>query len=222
LLQNFRRTNIPCCSSAGFHLKKIQIALGFNMSKIDACLISHSHKDHSKAAKDLLQQCVDVYASGGTIETCGIWGHHRAHAIKALQTFIIGSFTILPFDVQHDAKEPLGFLLTSRKTGEKLLFFTDTYYIKYRFQGLTHIMAECNYDEESVQKSIAAGYIPIDLVPRLVKSHMSLEHLLDMLKANDLSSVRQIYLMHLSRNNSNADKYKGDVARATGAEVYIC
>ena len=129
---------------------------------------------------------------------------------------------MLPFDVQHDAPEPLGFLFTSVETGEKLLYFTDTYYIKYKFQGLTHIMAECNYDAETLQRSVDAGYIPIELVPRLVKSHMSLEHFLDLLKANDLSKVRQIYLLHLSNNNSDEKRFKEEVQKLTGAEVYVC
>lgn len=52
---------------------------------------------------------------------------------------------MLPVKTEHDAKEPLGFLIYSRTTREKLLFATDTYYIRYRFPGLTHIMIECNY-----------------------------------------------------------------------------
>ena len=63
-------------------------------------------------------------------------------------------------------------------------------------------MAECNYSKEGLERSIREGYIPIERVPRLIKSHMSLDHLLDMLHANDLRNVRQIYLLHLSEANS--------------------
>lgn len=206
---------------AGIPIKAIQVRCGFKVTQIDGCFVSHSHKDHSKAAKDLARLGVDIYTSQGTIEACGLSGH-RIHAIKALQELTIGTFKVLPFDVQHDAPEPLGFLFTSVETGEKLLYFTDTYYIKYKFQGLTHIMAECNYDAETLQRSVDAGYIPIELVPRLVKSHMSLEHFLDLLKANDLSKVRQIYLLHLSNNNSDEKRFKEEVQKLTGAEVYVC
>lgn len=206
---------------AGIPIKAIQVGCGFKVTQMDGCFVSHSHKDHSKAARDLAKLGVDIYTSKGTIEACGLSGH-RIHAIKALQELTIGTFKVLPFDVQHDAPEPLGFLFTSVETGEKLLYFTDTYYIKYKFQGLTHIMAECNYDAETLQRSVDAGYIPIELVPRLVKSHMSLEHFLDLLKANDLSKVRQIYLLHLSNNNSDEKRFKEEVQKLTGAEVYIC
>lgn len=206
---------------AGIPIKAIQVGCEFKVTQMDGCFVSHSHKDHSKAAKDLARLGVDIYTSQGTIEACGLSGH-RIHAIKALQELTIGTFKVLPFDVQHDAPEPLGFLFTSVETGEKLLYFTDTYYIKYKFQGLTHIMAECNYDAETLQRSVDAGYIPIELVPRLVKSHMSLEHFLDLLKANDLSKVRQIYLLHLSNNNSDEKRFKEEFQKLTGAEVYVC
>lgn len=206
---------------AGIPLKAIQAGLGFRVRDIAGCFITHAHKDHSKAAKDLARLGVNIYTSKGTADACGLAGH-RIKIVRALEELAVGTFRILPFDVQHDAPEPLGFLCTSTATGEKLLYFTDTYYLKYRFQGLTHIMAECNYSEEGIRNSVDAGYIPVELVPRLVKSHMSLEHLVDMLRANDLRSVRQIYLIHLSQNNSNAEKFKEEIQKQTGAEVYVC
>lgn len=206
---------------AGISLKAIQAGLGFRVRDIKGCFVTHAHKDHSKAAKDLARLGVDIYTSKGTVDACGLTGH-RIKVVRALEELVVGTFRVLPFDVQHDAPEPLGFLCTSTATGEKLLYFTDTYYLKYRFQGVTHIMAECNYSEEGIRNSVEAGYIPVELVPRLVKSHMSLEHLLDMLRANDLRLLRQIYLIHLSENNSNAEKFKEEVQRQTGAEVYVC
>lgn len=206
---------------AGIPLKAIQVGCSFKVTQIQGCFVTHNHQDHSKAARDLIKLGIDIYTSQGTIDACGLTGH-RVHPLKELQEITVGTFKVLPFDVQHDAPDPLGFLFTSNETGEKLLYFTDTYYIKYRFQGLTHIMAECNYDKETLQKSVDAGYIPIELVPRLMKSHMSMEHFLDVLKANDLREVRQIYLLHLSNNNSDEKRFKEEVQKLTGAEVYVC
>ncbi len=206
---------------AGIPLKAIQVGTNFTVRKIAGAFITHSHQDHSKAAKDLARYGVNIYTSRGTIEACGLTGH-RLHPVKALQEITVGTFKVLPFDVEHDAPEPLGFLFASTATGEKLLYFTDTYFVRYRFNGLTHIMAECNYTQDGIDRSIAAGYIQVEMVPRLVKAHMSLEHLLEMLKANDLRQVRQIYLLHLSANNSEEQRMKEEVQRQTGAEVYVC
>lgn len=206
---------------AGIPLQRIKQALNFRVRDLAGCLITHAHGDHAKAAGDLAKAGVDVYTSQGTIDACRLTGR-RMKPMKALQEVMIGTFAVLPFDVQHDAPEPLGFLLTSRRTGEKLLYFTDTYYLKYRFTGLTHIMGECNYSMDIVEQSVRNGYIPPELVPRLVKSHMSLEHFLDLLKANDLHEVKQIYLLHLSNNNSDAERFREAVQKLTGTEVYVC
>lgn len=206
---------------AGIPLQRIKQALNFRVRDLAGCLVTHAHGDHAKAAGDLSKAGVDVYTSQGTIDACRLAGH-RIKPVKALQEVMIGTFAVLPFDVQHDAPEPLGFLLTSRRTGEKLLYFTDTYYLKYRFTGLTHIMGECNYSMDIVEQSVRNGYIPPELVPRLIKSHMSLEHFLDLLKANDLDEVKQIYLLHLSNNNSDAERFREAVQKLTGTEVYVC
>ena len=206
---------------AGIPLREIQIGTGFKVRRLSGAFVTHEHKDHSKAMKDLARIGVDIYASRGTMEACGLSGH-RFHPVKALKELDVGTFRVLPFDVEHDAAEPLGFLFTSLSSAEKLLYFTDTYFVRYRFPELTHIMAECNYTEQGVQDSVAEGRVPLEMVPRLVHSHMSLETLLDMLRANDMSTVRQIYLLHLSENNSEAQRMKEAVQRQTGAEVYLC
>lgn len=206
---------------AGIPLKVIKHALNFRVRDIAGCLVTHAHGDHVKAAGDLAKAGVDIYTSEGTIEACRLTGH-RVKPVKALKEITIGTFAVLPFDVRHDAPEPLGFLLESRVTGEKLLYFTDTYYIKYKFTGLTHIMGECNYSMDIIEQSVRNGYIPPELVPRLVKSHMSLDHFIDLLKANDLQKVKQIYLLHLSNNNSDAERFKEAVQKLTGTEVYVC
>lgn len=206
---------------AGVPASQIREALDYRLHEVAGCLITHSHGDHIRSAKDLIRSGIDVYMSKGAADAAGLGGH-RVKIAQAHNEIRIGTFVVLPFDVQHDAPEPLGFLLTSSKTGERLLYFTDTYYLKYTFSGLTHIMGECNYSIDAIKRSIDAGYIPQALAPRLIKSHMSLEHFLEMLKANDLSNVRQIYLLHLSANNSNEDAFRDAVRRATGTEVYVC
>lgn len=206
---------------AGIPYRQIQIGSGFKMRDIAGAFVTHCHGDHSKAMKDLAKYGTDVYASGGTLRACGLFGH-RFHSVRALEQITVGTWDILPFDVQHDAPEPLGFLFTTRTTGEKLLYFTDTYFIKYRFSGLSVIACECNYSTEALQRSVAAGYISPAMAPRLFRSHMSLEHLKDMLNANDLSNLQQIFLLHLSDNNSDEQQIKTEIERLTGVEVYVC
>ena len=205
----------------GVPLARIKQALGYRLSEVSGCLSSHEHLDHCKAAADLMKCGVDVYASRGTLEARGLAGH-RAKALKAMEETVINTFRVLPFDVQHDAAEPMGFLVTSTVCGERLLFISDSSYTRYRFPNLNIIAAECNYDAESLWRSVRAGKTPPEMAQRIVKSHTSLDTLLQMLKANDMSGVRQIWLMHLSDDRSDAAVIKEAVQRQTGAEVYVC
>lgn len=205
---------------AGVPIDRIRKACGFKLHLVAACLITHEHGDHAKAAQNVAKAGVDVYATSGTIDACGLIGH-RIKDIQAHCPFGVGTFTVYPFDVQHDAAEPVGFLIDSWKTGERVLYATDTYYIKYRFDGMTHVMIECNYDQNIINHRVRDGSLSVDLAKRIVKSHMSLDAVIGFLRANDLSSVRQVYLLHLSSDNSDAERFKRDVQRVTGAEVYI-
>jgi hypothetical protein len=148
----------PLLLECGIPFREIQKGLNFRTSELAGVLVSHEHKDHSKAVRDMMKAGIDCYMSQGTAEALRVSGH-RLHIVKAKQQFRVGTWTILPFDTVHDASEPLGFLLASGK--EKLLFATDTSYIRYRFKGLTHIMIEANYQREILEHGVEEGLVPV-------------------------------------------------------------
>ena len=204
---------------AGIPFGDIQKGCKFALSSISGCLVTHEHGDHAKSADKLMKHSVDVYASQGTAEACN-WSGHRLHMVKSMDFFKIGTFTVMAFDVEHDSAEPLGYLIISRESKERLLYVTDTHYLRYKFEGLTHILCECNYDRRTLFDNVRRGYLAPFLAERITKSHMSIETVLNMLRANELSNVQQIYLLHLSADNSDAADFKERVQRLTGAEVY--
>lgn len=203
----------------GLRFEDIRRGLGHQVSGLAGCLLSHEHNDHARAVRELVRAGVDIYASRGTLEALGLTGH-RAKAVRALEQFTLGTWTVLPFEAVHDAAEPLGFLLAS-DAGVKLLYATDTAYIKYRFRGLTHLAVECNYSDELLRQSVEAGTIPPFVRRRILRNHMGLERLIDFLAANDLDCVEEIWLLHLSDGNSDAEEFARTVRRATGKPVRI-
>ncbi|HHY42544.1 MAG TPA: MBL fold metallo-hydrolase [Thermoanaerobacterales bacterium] len=212
----------PLLLECGIGINNILRNLKFGVSSLAGCLVSHGHKDHAKAVKDLMKFGIDIYLSQGTadeISGLGPW-RHRINIIKAKQQFKIGTWTILPFETQHDAAEPLGFLFANQ-AGEKLLYATDTYYIRYKFSGLTHIMVECNYSIDILNENIRAGKVYQAQKNRILKSHFSLENVKDFLRANDLSQVREIWLLHLSDGNSDAKRFKQEIQELTGKMVFV-
>lgn len=209
----------PLLLECGISFREIQKGIGFKTSEIAACLISHEHKDHCKSIKEATKAGINCYMSTGTADAIN-HQHHRIKRVKSMERFKVGTWDIIPFDVQHDVSEPYGFLLMS-KSGKKLLFATDTYYIKYRFAGLTHIMVECNYSMKILNENIASGRVPKLMKRRLMRSHFSLENVKDFLKANDLSKVEEIWLLHLSDNNSDEGLFKQEVQALTGKLVTV-
>lgn len=178
-----------------------------------------SRADHCKAVKDVMKAGIDCCMSQGTAEAIGASGH-RIKPVQARKQFNVGTWTILPFDTEHDAAEPLGFLLANRD-GDKLLYLTDSFYCRYRFKGLTHIMCECNYSLDILKANVAAGLVSTELKNRILKSHFSLANVKEFLKANDLSRVEEIILIHLSDDNSDANRFKREIQALTGKAVTI-
>lgn len=209
----------------GLPIRKIKAGCDYNLSAISACIVTHEHKDHSLAANDLMKAGVDVYMTEGTAraagaETCRLKLWHRDGVDNIRKPFYpaeqIGTFTVKPYMAHHDATEPVFYLIESSVTGERLLFVTDSYYIDYSFGGLTQIMVEANFCADSLADA--------DNDPRrsrLRHSHMSLENCIGLLKANDLTSCREIWLIHLSSSNGDAEDFKRRVQEATGCEVHV-
>lgn len=205
---------------AGISIKRIREGLDFRLNEVAACLVTHEHGDHSKAITDILRAGIDIYTSPGTIEALGL-ENHRLRPVKDKQSFEVGTWQVIAFDTQHDAKEPLGFLLHSKATSERLVFATDTYYVRYKFPRLTHVMIECNYASDILQANVDAGLVHPAMRKRLLTSHFSLDNVKVFLKANDLSQVREIWLLHLSDGNSDAERFKKEIMELTGKPTFI-
>lgn len=203
----------------GIRFKDIQHGFDYKMSEIAGCLITHEHGDHIKSLSEVLKAGINCYMSPGTAEASGI-KHHRIKSVPVKVPFHIGSWRVMPFDVEHDVSEPFGFLLVSKR-GHKVLFLTDTYYCRYRFEGVTHLLIECNYSLPILEANIELGITPKGMKKRLLKSHFSLENVKEFLRVNDLSKVEEIHLLHLSDSNSDEALFKEEVARLTGKLVFI-
>lgn len=203
----------------GIDIKEMKKALNFDLSSVTGCLVSHEHSDHSKSIKKVLNAGIDCYMSEGTAKALGI-EHHRTHILPKLRMLQIGSYTVMAFKTQHDCADPVGFLIYHPEMGITL-FATDTYYVKYNFEGLNNIMIECNYAKDILNKNVSDRIITNVLKDRTYKSHFEFENVKGFLKANDLSGVRNIILMHLSDRNSDANRFKSEVKELTGINTIV-
>ena len=201
----------------GVPLYQTKRDLDFKLSEVQGCLCSHEHKDHSKGLKGLMLAGIDVYVSRETSEALDLSGH-RVHVIEPMQQFQLGTWTILPFSLPHDVPT-IGFLLASGN--EKLVFATDCQYVPYRYRGITHVMIECNYALDILKANLQSGALGIEAARRTIKNHMSLETVKGFLRANDMSKVREIHLLHLSDGNSDAARFSREIQELTGQPAWI-
>jgi len=208
----------PLLIECGIKFSDIQRGCNFKLSKIAGCLITHEHKDHCKSVDKIMKAGIDCYMSRKTANVIGV-DNHRVHIIEAKKQFKIGTWAIMPFETQHDAVEPLGFLLESKD--KKLLYATDTFYVRYRFKGLTHIMIECNYCTEILNENIKTRLVLLSQKKRILKSHMSLETLIEFFQVNDLSKVEVIHLIHISKNNGYPEMFMDKIQAITGKPVFV-
>jgi phosphoribosyl 1,2-cyclic phosphodiesterase len=216
ILENDKEALIIEC---GVNVQAIKQALNFNSSKVVGCIVSHEHMDHAKSINDLIKSGINVYSSNGTFKALQI-KNHRAIPMHNKIVLAIGNFKVMPFDVQHDALEPFGFIIKHKECGN-VLFLTDTFYCAYTFNNINNILIEANYSKKIIDAKVNAGASPEFLRNRILKSHMSLENCLTTLSANDLSKVNNIVLIHLSDSNSNEIEFKSSVENATGKSVTV-
>lgn len=212
----------PLLIDCGIRFAEIQQALDFKVSGLAGCLISHAHGDHCKAVKDLLKMGVDCFASPQTWDSLQIFNHQAWNA-RHMERWPIREtgWAITPFDAVHDLEGTLGFVVDHKVSGERLVYLTDSAYSRHRFEGVTIFAVECNHSSEIMRDRARSGSLDTDRYKRVSTTHMSVERLIGMLEANDLSQCREIHLLHLSDGNSDERAFKEKVQAATGVPTFV-
>ncbi|WP_424493935.1 MBL fold metallo-hydrolase [Salinimicrobium sp. GXAS 041] len=199
----------------GINFKEVKKEISFNPALVCGALLDHSHGDHSKYVGDFLKAGINVYMATETKKELGI-SSHRAKEIESMKTFCVGDFKVMPFELKHDVF-CIGFLIQHEECG-RVLFLTDTVYSPYTFKNLNNILIEANYAPEIAREKLGDKKFLYD---RVIQSHMSLDTCIEFLKANDLSQVNNIVLIHLSDGNSDEVLFREEVTKATGKTVTV-
>lgn len=204
---------------AGINFSLIKQELGFRMDRVTACLVTHAHKDHSKSIDKVLKAGIPVFGPHHVYEQLDPIAAHRYFAAEPGMKSYSGTFEFLPVDVRHDVP-CLAYLIRQPEMGTTC-FITDTFYIPNRFPGLNNIIVECNYARDILERNVVSGSLSPLVSKRVFSSHMELQTCKDFLRANDLRSVNNIVLVHLSDGNSDAERFKREIRELTGKTVHI-
>lgn len=191
----------------GVKYSDIKESANFNMLKIAGCLITHEHLDHSKSWNQISMSGIPLVASAGTYKALKVSSDLRDYQLShACSYWITKDWKISALSVEHDASEPLAFLIEHEDCG-RVLFVTDTYIFKYNIPNVDHLIIEANYDEEivkEIQKKKGIDYVN----SRRFHTHMSFQTAMATIEKMDRSRMKNIVLIHLSDQVSNEKKFK--------------
>lgn len=175
----------------GVPVKDMKIAIGFQISRVVGCAVSHGHKDHAGY--------INQY------EGCGLQVYKPYETIEDIGYARFGSFFIQSFPLAHDVP-CFGFLVSNPTLG-RILYATDTEYIKYRFKNLNYIIDEANYANDLLDDEVT------DDTKRthVLRGHMELETTKRFLQQNVDENTRAVVLAHLSTENADPDLFVAEV-----------
>ena len=185
--------------------------------EIDAVLVTHEHKDHVSGLRRFLEATnIPAYMTRGT--ALALDKPRGWRRIEGGGEFVVGEMQVLPFDVSHDAAEPVQFVIDdgARRAG----FATDlgvapAHLIDEVLRDLSAIVVECNYDARMLAAN--RNY------PRRVKERISGDygHLDNAAAAELIAAVhheglRHIVAAHLSEQNNTAAAAMSALQKALG------
>ena len=173
----------------GKRFRDVKIALNFNIRGIVGAITTHIHGDHYKFAHEYEQTGITVWTP---------WKDENLRQVKRF-----GGFKVSSFECQHNVP-CVGYLIEHRESGLKLLYASDTQYVKYVFKDLTAILIETNYSDEFVNREEAK-------YRHVIEGHLSIETAIECIKANMTEKLKSIILCHLSAGNSDPIAFKESV-----------
>lgn len=175
-------------------------AVNFNILKIRGCAVSHEHKDHARY--------VDQY------QRIGFRVALPYQQGDDYQTYHFGLFTVKTFPLVHDVP-CYGFLIDHPDC--RILYATDTEYIKYRFKNLNCIIVEANYAVDKLSDELD------DTIKRthVLRGHMELATTQRFLQMNCGIDTKCVILAHLSNENADREYFRDSTQQLVNCPVHI-
>ena len=180
----------------GCKWKDVLVGCNFHPIDIDFALVTHSHSDHSKYAKEFIKGGIPVYSPDN---------------VKAKTMVKYKDISFVPFIVPHDVT-CYGYLI--KVDGRTIVYMTDFGYCRYTFKSWnvdTFIIA-CNYN--ILPDAEDAKYAHV------VLGHSSLDTVKDILEVNKSDSMKNVILCHVSAD-ADTEQMVTEVKQVVGDGVNV-
>jgi phosphoribosyl 1,2-cyclic phosphodiesterase len=200
---------------AGMKWRDVQIACGFRVSAIDACLITHEHGDHAQYYRHFNKNGIPVYAEDRTAKNLKIITGEYVRSLASNKiTRIIGHYKVIPIRVPHEDTPNSGFLIEF-DNGERLLYVTDFEYIPVTVKTwkINHFLIAVNHSEEIDLEDEAREH--------RLRGHSSLEVVKNFLDKSISDKCRNVIACHLSDKYANEEKIISGLREVCGDSIKV-
>lgn len=170
---------------AGVPFMEVKKALGFDIRGIVGVIVSHAHRDHAK-------YCAEYAAAG-----IPVWRPYEIPSLPLTRTSF-GCFDIQSFECIHDVP-CVGYVIQHPEMG-KMVYVSDTEYVRYTFKGLNVLLIEANYSDAYINREEPK-------YRHVLTGHMSIDTAVSCIKANASPDLNHVILCHLSDGSSNEKEF---------------
>jgi phosphoribosyl 1,2-cyclic phosphodiesterase len=199
-------------------IAKRLVAIGEDISALDAILVTHEHHDHVcglPALAKFRKRPVPVYLTHGTAPYID-WGENKPalETFQAGRSFTIGDFDIASFTIPHDATDPVGYTLCAH--GIKVAVATDLGYVteslRVHLRASDVVVLESNHDLEMLR----VGPYPWSVKQRVMsrRGHLSNEVAAGFIQDDLDTRVSTLILGHISEHNNHPELVRHSAMKA--------
>jgi phosphoribosyl 1,2-cyclic phosphodiesterase len=180
-----------------------------NPEALDAIVVSHEHTDHVQSVGVLSRRFrLPIYINEPTLVAAKpqLGSLHEIRRFQRGGPFQIGSLSIHPFSVCHDAADPVGFTIKdgSAKIGIATDLGVATQLVSHHLRGCRLLILEANHDLEMLEE----GPYPWELKQRIRGrlGHLSNEASRDLLGEVFNRALEHVVVAHMSETNNRPDR----------------
>ena len=228
---SYDNTNILIdCGRSGKHICSRLNDLGVSPDCIDGILVTHEHSDHICGLGVFSRKFnVPIYATEGTwkgilsTKSIGNIKNENINTITPYDSFEIGNIKIVPFDIPHDANQPVGYRFLAGNT--IVATATDIGYLSESVvqgvAGANVVLLESNHDIDMVKRSTKYTQ---QLKNRILSNvgHLCNNHAAAFASYLAKNGTEHIILGHLSEENNEPEIAYNTTANAMAKKGIDC